>query len=109
MNFSHYKTDSQPYLHKWGKKCAVSLTGDILQSERALPAKHTVEVQVRLVFPISNSCIPDTDQWLYPQLFGLLVCHIVTVKRMVTGTQRLWGGFRNHGTGAIVPVGGLER
>lgn len=40
----------------------------------------------------------------------LLVCHnIVTVKRMVTGTQRLWGRFRNHGTGATVPVGGLER
>lgn len=60
-------------------------------------------------FSISNSCISDTDQWLYPQLFGLLVCHIVTVKCVVTGTRRLWGRIRNHGSGAIVPVGGSEK
>lgn len=39
-------------------------------------------------FSANNSCISETDQWLYPQLFNLPFCHIVTIKSMTTQRQK---------------------
>lgn len=38
-------------------------------------------------FSTSKSCISETDQWLYPQLFNIPVCHIVTIKNVTTQSQ----------------------
>lgn len=38
-------------------------------------------------FSTSKSCISETDQWLYPQLFNLHACHIVKIKSVTTQSQ----------------------